>query len=166
MLDKNPTYPAPWGRALRIVSTLVSLICLGLVFLNWAALPGVPPGPVTLLLSLLPLALVLACVPFLIRGYSLTPHTLIIHRLFWETRIPLRGLQSATIKPLAMRGSLRLMGNGGLFSFTGYYRNRTLGTYRAFVTDLHRTVILRFADRTLLVSPDCPEAFIQDLPLP
>lgn len=166
MSGKNPTYPAPWGRALRVVSTLVTVLCISMVFFHWTALPGIPPGPVTVSLSLVPLGLLLACVPFLIRGYSLTPDTLIIHRLFWQTRIPLRGLQSATIKPLAMRGSLRLMGNGGLFSFTGYYRNRPLGTYRAFVTDLHRTVILRFAQRTVLVSPDCPEAFVQDLPLP
>ncbi len=46
-----------------------------------------------------------------------------------------------------MRGSLRLFGNGGMFSITGLYRNRALGNYRAFVTDLKKTVVLRFMKR-------------------
>jgi hypothetical protein len=38
--------------------------------------------------------------------------------------------------------------------------------YRAFVTDPHRTVVLRYAHRTVVVSPDEPEEFIHNLPTP
>lgn len=62
-----------------------------------------------------------------------------------------------------MRGSLRLCGNGGMFSFTGWYRNRALGVYRAFVTDLKSTVVLKFAKRTIVVSPERPEEFAAEI---
>jgi hypothetical protein len=59
-----------------------------------------------------------------------------------------------------MKGSIRLFGNGGLFSFTGLYRNKKLGNYRAFVNDWHKCVILRFAKRTIVVSPNDPDGFV------
>jgi len=78
--------------------------------------------------------------------------------------VPLAGLQSATFTPDVMRRSLRLFGNGGMFSITGWYRNSALGTYRAFVTDLKNTVVLRFAtQKTIVVSPENPEAFAAEL---
>jgi hypothetical protein len=62
-----------------------------------------------------------------------------------------------------MRGSFRLFGNGGMFSFTGWYRNRALGTYRAFVTDLKQTVVLRFEKKTIVLSPENPERFVSEI---
>jgi hypothetical protein len=50
-----------------------------------------------------------------------------------------------------------------MFSFSGLYWNRNLGHYRAFVTDLNHTVVLRFVTRTLVVSPDRPEEFVREL---
>ncbi len=62
-----------------------------------------------------------------------------------------------------MSKSLRTCGNGGFFSFTGFYRNKALGAYRAYVTDLHQTVVLRYSDRTVVVSPESPEEFAREL---
>ncbi len=68
-----------------------------------------------------------------------------------------------TQAPTAMAGSLRIAGNGGLFSFTGWFWSRRLGRYRAFVTDPARSVVLKFSDRTVVVSPDVPEEFVAAL---
>ena len=62
-----------------------------------------------------------------------------------------------------MRRSLRLFGNGGLFSITGWYRNGTLGIYKAFATDLNKTVVLRFATKTIVISPENPEQFVAEI---
>jgi hypothetical protein len=112
---------------------------------------------------LFPLAIVCGSALFTIRGYSVTPEAILVHRPFWTTRLPLAALKSAQFKPDAMRRSLRTFGNGGLFSFTGFFRNGSLGAYRAFVTDPHRTVVLHFPTRTIVVSPSAPEDFVQDI---
>jgi hypothetical protein len=106
---------------------------------------------------------VLVCALFAIRGYAVTPDAVLVRRLFWTTRLPRAGLQSATFDPQAMRGSLRTFGNGGFFSITGFYWSKTLRTYRAFVTDPRQAVVLRYERRTVVVSPGDPEAFVREL---
>jgi hypothetical protein len=81
------------------------------------------------------------------------------------TRLPRVGLESAQFEPNAMQWSIRTLGNGGFFSFSGFYRNKRLGGYRAFVTDRHQTVVLRYSGRTVVVSPAAPEQFVQELVL-
>lgn len=100
---------------------------------------------------------------FIIRSYTIEPNVLAIQRLFWATRLPLAGMQSAEIVPNVMRGSLRLFGNGGMLAITGFYRNRALGNYRAFVTDLTRAVVLKFPGKTIVVSPENPERFVSEI---
>ena len=93
----------------------------------------------------------------------ITPDAILVHRLLWATHLPRAGLQSAEFVPNAMCKSLRTCGNGGFFSFTGFYWSKTLRSYRAYVTDLRRTVVLRYERRTVVVSPDSPEDFVREL---
>lgn len=156
-------YPAPWGKPLIVISALATVLCLGLTLFEWSTLTRPPFALPAFWLGGLPLALVLSCALFTIRGYGLTPDTLVIRRLLWSTRVPLAELQSAEYLPGAMRGSIRTFGNGGFFSVTGLYWSRLLGSYRAFVTDLQRTVVLRFPGRTLVLSPASPEEFVREV---
>jgi hypothetical protein len=59
-----------------------------------------------------------------------------------------------------MRGSIRVLANGGVFSFTGRFWNRKLGWYRAFATDPSRAVVLRYPKRTIVITPHDPQHFI------
>ena len=152
------TYGAPWGTSLVVTSLVTALICLGVAILMLWRGPGWIHWVAVLLL-----ATICGGELFTIRGYTLTSDAILVHRLLWKTQLPLTGLQSAEFTPGAMRGSLRILGNGGLFSFSGVFRNKTLGTYRAFVTDLRRTVVLRFAERTIVISPSEPEDFVREV---
>ncbi|MEI8341522.1 MAG: PH domain-containing protein [Verrucomicrobiota bacterium] len=156
-------YKAPWCKALIVVSILATLLCFGIAF-------GTPllNGPrhhdkIGMWLRWLPLALVPVCALFTIRGYSITPGEILIHRLLWSTRLPRTGLQSAIFDPSAMCKSIRTCGNGGLYSITGWYWNKTLKSYRAYVTDPKLTVVLRYENRRIVVSPENPEAFVSEL---
>ena len=137
------------------MSALGAVVCVGAaVGVAWSGKSWI---------ALLPLAILCGGILFTIRGYTVGPDAILIHRLLWTTRLPLAALQSAQFEPNAMKSSLRTFGNGGLFSFTGYFRNSSLGTYRAFVTDPHRTVVLHFSARTVVVSPSAPEDFVHHI---
>jgi hypothetical protein len=152
------TFEALWGTALVVTSLLATLICFVVAILMlWRG-----PGWINWIAVVL-LATICGGALFTIRRFTVTPDAILVHRLFWKTRLPLGGLQSAEFAPGAMRWSLRMFGNGGLFSFSGFFRNKTLGVYRAFVTDLRRTVVLRFPTRTVVVPPSAPEDFVRDL---
>ena len=149
-------YKAHWGTSLIVVSSLSTVVCLGIAFVLFKH------GGTLLYLGLSLLALIVGCALFAIRGYTVTPDAMLVHRLLWTTRLPLAGLQSARFEPNAMRWSIRTFGNGGFFSFSGFYRNKLLGAYRAFVTDRHQTVVLRYSGRTVVVSPSSPEEFVHE----
>jgi len=86
-----------------------------------------------------------------------------VARPLWITRVDLEGLRDATPDPEAFRGALRLFGNGGLFFFTGLYRSRRIGRFRAFVSDPRRSVVLRIGGRVCVVSPEDPGRFVAEV---
>lgn len=157
------SYKAPWSTLLIVMSVLATLVCLIITF----GIPWLPSlkhhGAVGMWVRWLPLVLVIGCALFTVRGYTITPDAILVQRLLWATRLPRVGLQSAEFMPNAMCKSIRTCGNGGFFSFTGFYWNKTLKSYRAYVTDLRRTVVLRYERRTIIVSPDDPEDFVREL---
>jgi len=114
----------------------------------------------TLMILILILIAVLAgCAAFMVRGYELSRDVLLIRRVGWKTRIPLEQLISAEADPEAMNRSWRVWGNGGLFAICGLFRNKKLGSYRAYATNPAHAVVLRFSKGTIVVTPTNPAAF-------
>jgi len=159
------TYRAPWGKPLIISSGIVTVLVIACVIAAAIMRPFITPDILAPFVQWLPLVIVLGCLPFMIRSYTMTEDAILIRRLFWSTRLSRAGLTSAQALPKAMKGSLRTCGNGGAFSFTGWYWSKSLGAYRAYVTDLNRTVVLSFGKRTVVISPDEPEDFVIQLNL-
>jgi hypothetical protein len=154
-------FSAPWGRGLKGASAFVCFIMAGLICIGITN-PDLPPIA-KLPLLVLPILLLAGTSVFMVLGYEVVSGALIIKRPGWSTRVPLSGLREAILNPDAMRGSIRIFGVGGLFVFNGLFWNKTLGRYRAYVTDFKRAVVLTLADRTIVVSPDAPERFIAQL---
>ena len=154
-------FSAPWGKLLKGTSIFVVLLFAALIiadsYILRAARVSVWLHPATVggLLAVL-----LGCLPFVIRGYVITDEGILIRRLWWNTVLPRDSLVSAEVVPNAMSRSLRTCGNGGLFSFTGFYWNKQIGHYKAYVNDLNRTVVVRTKKRTAVLSPDDPQAFV------
>jgi hypothetical protein len=142
-------FRAPWSPRLKAF-TAAFLILMTAVFIA-------TPMPT----RLLPLVIVGATASFSVRGYTVRPGLLIVHRLGWATKIPLGGLVAAEAEPNATIGSIRIFGIGGAFAFVGRFRSSTLGNYRAYVTDPDLCVVLEFGNTTLVVTPDSPTRFVE-----
>ena len=155
-------YQAPWSKALVVMSVIATLLCLAVAF-GFPHLPARAPSALGFWFRWLLAAMVPGCALFTIRGYTIAPDAILVHRLLWSTRIPRAGLQSATFEPGIMCKSIRTCGNGGFFSFTGFYWNKSLKSFRAYVTDLQKTVVLRYEKRTVVLSPGDPEDFVRAL---
>jgi Bacterial PH domain len=157
-------FRAPWSKSLMVASIFATLVCLGVSYALWTLpLRGGPAETLRFWLALLPVAVILFCALFTVRGYSITNRELAIRRLFWTTRVSLHGLRGAYFDTNATHRSIRTFGNGGFFSFTGYFRNKELGSYRAFMTDRRRAVVLRFPSSVIVISPDRPEDFVNTI---
>jgi len=152
-------FQAPWSRALRVTTVSSAVLLLLTMVCGIMTYPRIP-SRAALLLICLPSVILMTAIPFAIRGYVLTERAIIVKRLGWETTLPLTGLNSVGGDVEAMRGSLRLLGNGGLFSFSGEFWSRRLGRFRALATDPQRAVVLRYSKRTVVITPHDPQHFI------
>jgi len=162
-MNPSQQFSAPWATLVKIISTGVVLILLALAFIGVPALPAKTPAFIKWLLCALPVMVICGTLPFVVRGYVIGPRELEIIRLGWSNRIPLTEIVSVQADPLAMNGSLRLCGSGGMFGFFGWFRNGRLGVYRAYCTDLSRCVVVKLRTRTIVVSPYSPERFVAAL---
>lgn len=153
-------FPAPWSRSLRLVSAGSVAVLLAVL------LAGLLTGPRQLpvwraAMVGVPLVVLLAALPFMVRGYVLTERHIEVRRLGWSTVLPLAGLVAVTGEPQGLSGSLRLFGNGGLFGITGWFWNRRFGRFRAYATDPCRVVLLRYRDgKKVVVTPHDVQHFI------
>lgn len=153
-------FRAPWSRSLKVASAF-SVATLGIVFCaGLFSMYARAPAFVTVMLVTVPALVAAAALPFMVRGYVLTDDAILVNRLGWRTQLPLVGLKSVTGDVEAFRRSIRVFGNGGLFSFTGEFWSRRLGRYRALATDPDRAVVLRWPDRTIVITPHDPQHFI------
>ena len=150
-------FNAPWSRSLRIGTAIFIAIFCVLILLGFSRLLGEVPR---LIMILLPSVILVTSLAAAIRGYVLTEHEIEIRRLGWTTRLPLDTLQSVEGKADALNNSVRLFANGGLFSFTGWFWNRQLKLFRAYATDPSRSVVLRYPNKTIVITPHDPQQFI------
>jgi hypothetical protein len=145
-------FSAPWGWKLK-VSTAVACFVIGV-----PAVFQLAQGHV---IGVVLAVVLLSMLPFIVRGYTLTATHLEIHRLGWTTRLPLDGLRQVFARPGVMAWSWRIWGNGGVFAIHGWFSNGQLGRYRAFVTDPDRSVVLRWPETTVVISPGDPDRFVR-----
>ena len=157
-------FEAPMGRAVKLITGASWFVLATVIVVPQMALRSEPAplwarflAPAVVLIAFGIISL------FLVRGYTLKGRELLVRRLFWETRFPLHDLKSAHADRSAMNRAWRTMGNGGLFVFAGWFRNKRLGRFRALVTDTDRCVVLVFKDWKLVISPGDPEGFIAAL---
>ncbi len=157
-MSTTTEFSAPWGTSLKLLSLLVVALLVAVASVGVqqaeAHSTGWFVGTVVL-----PLFILAVAIPFVIRGYSVSEGTLKVRRLGWSTRLDLSNLKAVEVDATAMKGSIRILGNGGLFCFAGRFYNKKLGTYRAYATDPNRAVTIKFPERTLVVTPDDPERF-------
>ncbi|MDX1530757.1 MAG: PH domain-containing protein [Rhodothermales bacterium] len=151
------TFRAPWDLRLTLITVLALVLLVGVGVATWFLSEGVLERAVS---GGTPLAIVLGALACSVRGYRVAGGRLHVLRLGWTTTFPLDRLRDVRAQPGATAGSIRTFGNGGLFAFVGRFRNGLLGPYRAFVTDPARAVVLEFEDRTVVVTPDDPAAFV------
>lgn len=158
-MNHDVTFNAPWGIWLKLITALSIFILAGIPLI------GIFSGPrdnIPWILSMIvmPLFILVIAAFFTIRGYVLSRDMLLVQRLGWNSKLNLTDLISAEAYPEAMSRSIRTFGNGGMFCFAGAFRNKKLGSYRAFATDPKRSVVLKFSNRTVVVTPDKPEEFV------
>ncbi len=144
-------FPASFDRTTKIISAVV---CLGLLAVVLAV-----HNLILTLLSIVVLAIGFAWSP---RGYVIEGQAILVQRLVGTVRVPLVDLREARRGDRDdLRGCIRLAGSGGLFGYYGLFSTSKLGKSTWYVTDRGKIVVLVTSGKTVLVSPDDVDGFLQ-----
>ena len=97
------------------------------------------------------------------KRYDLTDDALIIVRgwPFRDISIPtaeIREVRRIKVSPI----TLRSFGVGGIFSWSGWFWNKQIGTFFAEITNGHRSVLID-AGRKYVISPEDPDSFVDEI---
>ncbi len=156
-------FAAPTGVRIKVVTWVSFGIVAGFVIYNLALTQHLPARkfwPV----ALAPLAGLLILVPVWvfarIKAYRLSAEELVVVRVGRVNRFALAGLESVAHDAQAMKGAWKTIGNDGLGAITGSFRSKRLGKFQGLLTDATRAVVLRWPERTLVVSPERPAEFV------
>lgn len=159
-------FSAPWGRLLKIVSTLSTALVCG-VF--WLAAPTSSINEsllFQLFLISIPFFLLGSAALFIILRYEISPENIEIVRVVGRVKYPLASIESVEFQPKVTEMSLRTFGNGGMYSISGFFRNTHLGSYRAYVTNSANCVVLRRKQAgPIVISPGEPIEFVEQVKL-
>ena len=157
-------YSAPWSRFLKIVSGLISVI---LCAAFWLAAPTSSVDESVefqAFLMAFPVLLLGISALFIIRRYEINGEFVEIVRVVGRKKFRLDNIASVEANPKAMDLSIRTFGNGGMFSFSGFFRNDTLGRYRAFASNKANAVVIqRKQGAPIVISPHDPQDFVDEV---
>ena len=144
---------APLDTMAKVVTVLMILVAGAIPFISAILIYAV---------AILPLILLVTWI-FSVTGYALQNKTLQVKRPLWVTTIVLPGEATAREEPNIREGLLKTFGNGGLFGYTGGFRNRKLGNFKTYATSWsHAVSITSEADSfCIVVTPENAAEFIQ-----
>jgi hypothetical protein len=142
-------YTAPWDVLLILITVIITGVLVAITQVD------------SITSGLLSGGLIFIAMFFGVYGYRIEEGKLKILRLGWTKEVDLTTIRSVEFKPDAMKRSLRRFGIGGLFSYSGLFSNRELGSYKAYVTHRKKTVLIQTKENELIVvSPGNPDGFV------
>ncbi len=156
---------APWTNTLKFISLSATALLLFVGIAAWRKFSLFSGFPLVFgigIVSVFP-AIPIFSILFMVTGYGVEGKVLFVERLFWSTPVSLEGLRKVWAEPGLCRGSIRIFGNAGLYSFTGLYYKAALGRYRLFATDLSKATVLELPSRKVVITPATPQVFIDYL---
>ena len=156
---------APMGKRVLLPTVFAfTAVTVGAVASLCVALLAVPRGSATdrLAAAVAPFAALAIILPIFLFERSRVSRFRIEENclVLGKKRFPLEGALEVRRDPDAMRWAVKVFANGGLGSLRGSFRSRRLGKFYAFMTGTENAVVVRWPDRTVVVSPADTEFFM------
>jgi Bacterial PH domain len=103
------------------------------------------------------------CLMLWVKSYSVTSDLLIVNKFLGNSKIDRSAIKNAKyISKSEMGFVIRLMGNGGIFGYTGFFTSKVIGRMRWHVTNKDNMVLITLhTGKIICVSPDDVPGFLK-----
>ncbi len=82
------------------------------------------------------------CIAIIPRYTEVTDRQIIVKQVWGRLVFDREEVEVAPIGKEALSGSIRTFGNGGLFGYAGFFRNKALGSYRMYITRMKDLAVI------------------------
>ena len=158
------TYKTSLDKTAQIITSFVTLIFVVIIIFQY--LLSKDMGNVATVIIPLVFLLIYA-VSFGLRpvSYIVNYNEVIIHRPISDVKIKRNLIKSAEIIDKdEIKGSIRTLGNGGLFGYYGKFTNYKLGKMTWYATRRDKIILIETNDnRKIILTPDDPQRMIAEL---
>lgn len=152
------TFPCPWSMGVTFLTAITAIILVISVYFVW-----------TNELIWLKYTLIIICLATIIGVLLLMPLRLIIgsdkitlHRLIGSIHIPFKDIIELKAIPNSETAySIRVLGSGGLCGYLGKFKNKKLGNYIMYATNLNELILIRTDRKTYVFSCKNRDEFIE-----
>lgn len=159
-------FKAEWSNGMKLSTIVLFVVLVGVFFLLFTKVFGAQDSGTKIMAGTVQ-AVLLATLAFSYLlspvGYSLDEKSLTIVRPMKPIVIPLTEITKAeTVVPALLHGSIRLLGNHGLWGCYGKYSNAALGRYYLYVRSGNDQLLIEAANK-YVIAPERPQQFLQSL---
>lgn len=166
MKNYRISFACPWSLGVTLITTIIIIILAASTYFIWA-----DDFPSSMLW--LKYTLIIVFITTIIGGLGYMPIRLsikndkiILHRLFGAINIPIKDIiEIKAIENSETAFSIRVFGSGGLFGYLGKFKNKKLGYYSMYATDINELILIRTDRKTYVFSCRNRDEFIESVKL-
>lgn len=152
------TFPCPWSMGVTFLTAITVIILVISVYVVW-----------TNELIWLKYMLIIICLATIIGVLLLMPvrqtierNKIALHRFIGSIHIPFEDIIELKAIPNSETAySIRLLGSGGLCGYLGKFRNKKLGYYTMYATNLNELILIRTNRKAYVFSCKNRDEFIE-----
>jgi hypothetical protein len=154
-------YKNPFDKTTKVISSLTCLLLLSIIIKFWFDEDGLLIPVIVSILFAATLGLSYVWSP---RQFETDAANITIRKMWQPIVIPRDTIiESRVLEADDIKGSIRLMGSGGLFGYYGKFNNSKLKTYNLQAGNRVNLVMIKTADKTYVLTPDNREDFLKDV---
>ena len=159
MRNDRISFPCTWSMGVTAITAITIIILVASTYFIWT--DDFPSSMLWLKYTLI--VVFIATMPIRL---TIGNDKIILHRLFGAINIPIKDIIAIKAIPNSETAfSIRIFGSGGLFGYLGKFKNKKLGYYTMYATDINELILIRTARKTYVFSCRNRDKFIESVKL-
>lgn len=164
MKNSRISFTCPWSLGVTLITAIIIIILAASTYFIWT-----DDFPASMLWLKYTLIIIFIATIIGVLGYMpirliIENDKIILHRLFCAINIPIKDIiEIKAIEKSETAFSIRVFGSGGLFGYLGKFKNKKLGYYTMYATDINELILIRTARKTYVFSCRNRDEFIESV---
>ena len=166
MKNNRISFPCTWSMGVTAITAITIIILVASTYFIWT--DDFPSSMLWLKYTLIVvfIATIIGGLGYMPIRLTIENDKIILHRLFGAINIPIKDIiEIKAIENSETAFSIRTFGSGGLFGYLGKSKNKKLGYYTMYATDINELILIRTDRKTYVFSCRNRDKFIESVKL-